>query len=73
MNTRVIQKVQETGAFPGGPVVKNLTSNAGVAGSVPDWGTKVRHALEQLSLRATTRREAPVLQQRPRTARKERK
>ena len=34
MNTRVIQKV--TGAFPGGPVVKHLTSKAGVAGSVPD-------------------------------------
>ena len=72
MNTRVIQKVQETGAFPGGPVVKNLTSNAGVAGSVPDWGTKVRHALEQLSLRATTR-EKPLKQQRPSTVKKKKK
>ena len=57
----------------GGPVVKNLTSSAGVAGSVPGWGTRVRHALEQLSLGAATRGEAPLLQQRPRTARKERK
>lgn len=70
MNTRVIQKVQEAGGFPGSPVFKNLTSNAGVGGSVPGWGTKVRRALEQLSSRATTRGEALLLQQRPRTARK---
>ena len=67
---RVTQKVQEAGGFPGGPVFKNLTSNAGVGGSFPVWGTKVHRALEQLSSRATTRGEAPLLQQRPRTARK---
>ena len=34
--------------FPGGPVVKNLPHNAGDAGSIPDWGTKIPHASEQL-------------------------
>ena len=27
--------------FPGGPVVKNLHSNAGDMGSMPDQGTKI--------------------------------
>ena len=40
--------------FPGGPVVKNRSCNAGDAGSVPGWGTKIPHATGQLSLRATT-------------------
>ena len=43
--------------FPGGPVVKNLPSNAGDAGSIPGWGTKIPYAVGQLSLRATTREE----------------
>ena len=30
--------------FPGGPVVKNLPSNAGDAGSIPVRGTKIPHA-----------------------------
>ena len=30
--------------FPGGPVVKNLPCNAGVMGSIPDWGTKIPHS-----------------------------
>ena len=30
--------------FPGGPVVKNLPSNAGYTGSIPGWGTKIPHA-----------------------------
>ena len=30
--------------FPGGPVVKNLPSNAGDAGSIPGLGTKIPHA-----------------------------
>ena len=46
--------------YPGGPVVKNLPYNAGDAGSIPGWGTKIPYALEQLSprgleLRDTTR------------------
>ena len=39
------------GDFPGGPVVKNLPSNAGDVGSVPDWGTQgteILHAGGQL-------------------------
>ena len=41
--------------FPGGPVVKNPLSNAGDAGSIPGWGTKIPHAMGQLSPRTTTR------------------
>ena len=44
----------ETGDFPGGPVVKNLPSNAGNAGSIPGWRTKIPHAAGQLSPWATT-------------------
>ena len=29
---------------PGGPVVKILPSDAGCAGSIPGWGTKIPHA-----------------------------
>ena len=39
--------------FPGGPVVKNLPSNAGNTGSVPE--TEIPHATGQLSLHTTTR------------------
>ena len=42
------------GDFPGGPVVKNPTSNAGDVGSIPGWGTKIPHASGQLSPRVTT-------------------
>ena len=31
--------------FPGSLVVKTSPSNAGNAGSVPAWGTKISHAL----------------------------
>ena len=41
--------------FPGSPVVKNLPSNAGDLGSISDWGTKIPHAMGQLSLSATTK------------------
>ena len=40
--------------YPGGPVVKNPPSNAGDAGPIPVRGTKLPHAMGQLSLRATT-------------------
>ena len=40
--------------FPGGPVVKNLPSNAGDVGSIPGQGTKIPHAIGQLSPRAAT-------------------
>ena len=40
--------------FPGGPVVKNPPYNAGDAGLIPGQGTKIPHAVEQLSPHATT-------------------
>ena len=39
-----------TGDFAGGPTVKNLLSNAGDAGWVAGWGTKIPHGTGQLSL-----------------------
>ena len=43
------------GDFPGGLVVKNLSNNARDAGgSIPDQETKIPHAVEQISLHATT-------------------
>ena len=42
--------------FSGGPVVKNLPSNARGEGLIPGWGTKISHATGQLeSLSATTK------------------
>ena len=35
--------------FPGGPVVKNPPSSAGDVGSIPGQGTKIPHAIKQLS------------------------
>ena len=49
------------GDFPGGPVVKNLPSNAGDTGSIPGQGTKIPHAVGQLSL-STAMREASMVQ-----------
>ena len=43
--------------FPGSPVVKNLPLKAGDAGLIPGPGTKILHALEQLSL--CTKLESP--------------
>ena len=40
--------------FLGGPVVKNPPSNAGDMGSIPGRGTKIPHAMEQLSQNTTT-------------------
>ena len=37
--------------LPGGPVLKNLPSNAGDIGSTPDGTTKITPATEQLSPR----------------------
>ena len=44
------RKKPEFGDFPGGPVVKNLPSNAREMGSSIGRGTKITHAREQLSL-----------------------
>ena len=40
--------------FPGGPVVKNLPCNARDSGSTPGQGTKIPHAMQQLSPSSTT-------------------
>ena len=40
--------------FPGGPVVNNLSANAGDTGSIPGPGTKIPQAVGQLSSGATT-------------------
>ena len=40
--------------FPGGPLVKNLPSNAGDAGSIPGRGTKIPHVMGQLSPHTAT-------------------
>ena len=48
-------KTELVGDFPGGPMIKNPPCNAGDVGSIPGWGTKMPHAAEKLSLRATTR------------------
>ena len=41
-------------------MVKNPPSNAGDAGSIPGWGTKIPHTTGQLNLRAATR-EKPTM------------
>ena len=33
--------------LPGGPVVKNLPLSAGDLGSIPGWGTKIRHTANE--------------------------
>ena len=40
--------------FPGGPVVKNLPCNVGDIVLIPGGGTKIPHALGQLSLCTAT-------------------
>ena len=49
------------GDFPGGPVIKNLPSNAGDMGLIPGQRTKIPQA---------TTREADMPQQRPSMAKK---
>ena len=43
------------GDVPGGPVVKSLSFNVEDLGSIPGRETKIPHAVEKLSLQATTR------------------
>ena len=56
----------KTRDFPGGPVVKNLPSKAGDMGSIPSRGTKIPHAVGQLSPHASTREPACCKLQSPR-------
>ena len=39
------QEEQDCWDFPGGPVVEIPSSNAGDAGSIPGWGTKIPGAI----------------------------
>ena len=55
----VILQFKNLGDFPGGPEVKNLLYKAGDTGSIPGRGTKIPHALEQLSHQATAGVSAP--------------
>ena len=50
---------------PGGPVAKNLPSNAGDVGLIPGWGTKIARTTGQLSPSATTREPTPLLLEKP--------
>ena len=60
--TRLNQK-ETNRDFPGGPVVNNLPYNAGDAGSIPSQGTKIPHAMGQLSpCTTTTELTAPQLE-----------
>ena len=43
---------KDLGDFPVGLVVKNLPANAGNTGSIPGQGTKIPHAVKELSLLA---------------------
>ena len=43
----------KSGDFPGGPMVKNLPSNAKDMGSIPGQGTKIPHTAWQVSPHAT--------------------
>ena len=44
-NKLQLLKILQFRDFPGGPVVKTLSTNAGGAGSVLGWGADIRHAL----------------------------
>ena len=56
--------------FPGGPVVKNLPSNAGNTGLIPGPGSKIPHATGQQSPCTTASYRAYTPQLRPDTAKK---
>ena len=53
--TLFLFKEQAYRDFPGGPVVENPSCNIGDTCSIPGWGTKIPHAVGQLSPRATTK------------------
>ena len=42
--------------FLGGPVIKNPPCNGKDEGLIPGYGTKIPHAVEQLSLPATAKK-----------------
>ena len=50
IHLHLIPQTCKCGDFPGGPVVKNLPTNAGEVCSISGPGTKIPHAMGQLSL-----------------------
>ena len=53
-------KFSELRDFPGGPVVKNLPSNAGDMGWIPGQGTRIPHVVGQQSPHATSKEPDPT-------------
>ena len=45
--------------FPGGPVVKNLPCNAGDAGLIPGWGTKILGKEKKIKLKLKKKKRIP--------------
>ena len=45
--------------FPDGPVVENLSANAGDTVAIPDLETKIQHVEQQLSLHDATAKPVP--------------
>ena len=68
--TSSISKIRLPGDFPGGPVVKNLPSNAGDTGSILGRGTKIPHAAGATKP-VRSRALVPQLERSPRTATKD--
>ena len=48
-------KIEHNGDFPGGPVVKNLSSSTGDVALIPGRKIKISHAAGQQSPRTTTK------------------
>ena len=45
-------KIKSTSrGFPGGPVVETSSSNPGVAGLIPGWGTKIPHTSKNQNIK----------------------
>ena len=51
-------KLEAVQDFPGGPVLRNSPFNAGDAGSIPGWGTKIPHAEGKLTSCASATKSA---------------
>ena len=49
-NDKCNQDENQLRDFPGGPVVKNLPSNAGDVGLIPGQGTKIPHQFSSVQL-----------------------
>ena len=54
-NDKCNQDENQLRDFPGGPVVKNLPSNAGDVGLIPGQGTKIPHQFSSVQLLSCVR------------------